>query len=159
MNVNRRRRRTQIRFLEDRPQPTLQATAGSRRALLQAVGTGLATLQTASGEAAPEDSAADTRMFPVELQRVDFDAILTAWIEELLQLSARHGTIFDSFEILQLDLEAECRLTATVEGNRTLPATTAGSVQLAEPSPRVRQTREGFECEVRFRRRDSASMA
>jgi adenine-specific DNA-methyltransferase len=58
--------------------------------------------------------------------------------------------IFDSFDILQLDLEADCKLTAMIEGTLVSPERAQALHSVGSPTPRIRNIAKHMECEIRF---------
>lgn len=135
-------------ILADRADPTVRVQASTWRHLLQGAATALAHLQL--GEAAAEKPAAP-EMLTVELARIDFDAMLEAWLNELLHLGRQHSMVFHAFEILQLDLELDCQLTAMIEGSPVSAATANTLHSVASPTPRIRNIGKRMECEIHFR--------
>lgn len=153
---HRKRRKPQVRVLEDHAHPMLEVAAGSWRGLLEGAAQGLATLLQEPQLARPQEEQAQgnrtpgTQMFPVELHRIDFDAILTAWLDELLHLAYTQRLLPERVEILQLDLEADCKLTATVEGTQQAPAWRPQLASVAAPQPRSKRTSQGLTCRIAF---------
>ena len=127
--------------------PTLKLQADTWRHLLEISAEGMAELLLVNKE---QHSTAETQMFPVELIADDFDALLVDWLEELLLVGKEQSMVFHGIEILQLSFEAQCTLTAMVEGSTALPKDRLLLRRVAPPTPRVRETKEGLRCEVSF---------
>ena len=140
-------------ILADAEHPTVRVQAATWRHLLQASASALAQIEL--GEAAM-DRPISGEMLTVELSRVDFDSLLEAWLNELLHLGRQHSMVFHTFEILQLDLESDCRLTATIEGSPASQDQTHVVHSVARPTPRPRNTGKRIECEIRFQPERSA---
>jgi hypothetical protein len=145
---HRKRSKATYRILADQPEPTIVVLAGSWRRLLEAAAQGVATLLH---QQPTEIEPSSGQMFPIELHRTDFDTMLTAWLDELLHQSGSHHLLPRRFEILQLDLEADCKLTAMIEGV-SMPSDWRPSLHsVVAPLPRTRQTKDGLTCEIHFR--------
>ena len=139
-------------ILAERSKPTVRVQASTWRHLLQGSATALAHLLI--GEEADKPPAS-SEMLSIELHRIDFDAMLEAWLNEILQLGRKHSMVFHAFEILQLDLESECRLTAMIEGSAVSLAQANAIYSVSAPTPRIRNTGKRMECEIHFRTSDS----
>jgi hypothetical protein len=148
--LTRKRKRQQptFRIVADEPEPTIVVSAATWRQLLEGAAQGLSALLQ-SGRAAAEPTSG--QMFPIELHRIDFDTMLTAWLDELLHQSRSHCLLPRRFEILQLDLEADCKLTAMVEGSEMATGWQPDLHSVAAPLPRARRLRDALTCEIRFR--------
>jgi SHS2 domain-containing protein len=147
--MGKRKKQRQATFEIDRngDSPTLQLQADTWRHLLEISAEGMAELLLVNKE---QHSTSETQMFPVELMAVDFDAMLVDWLEEILLLGEKHNMVFHGIEILQLSFEAQCTLTAMVEGATASPSDRLHLRQVARPTPRVRETKEGLRCKVSF---------
>jgi SHS2 domain-containing protein len=135
-------------ILTTAPQARVRVQASTWRHMLEGSARALAHLLL--GEAATQKPRSP-EMFSIELQRIDFDAMLEAWLNEILYLGRKHAMVFHSFTILQLDLESECRLTAAIEGSPATPAQTNAIDSVGNPSARVRHTGDRLQCEIHFR--------
>ena len=147
--MGKRKKQRQATFEIDRKDdsPTLRLQADTWRHLLEISAEGMAELVLVNKE---HRSTSETQMFPLELMAVDFDAMLVDWLEELLLLGEKHNMVFHSVEILQLSFEAQCTLTAMVEGATASSSDRLHLHHVAHPTPRVRETKEGLRCTVSF---------
>ena len=139
-------------IIEGRSSPMVRVQASTWRHLLEVSATALGQLlRSPDASAHPEELPKPSTMLSVELHLIDFDAMLEAWLNELLHLGRRHSMVFTAFEILQLDLEADCKLTAMIEGSQASTELTHRIDSVGSPAPRTRNHGQRIECEIRFR--------
>jgi hypothetical protein len=140
-------------ILADGKAPRVRVRAATWRHLLHGAASAMAQLLREADAAAHPGAlppAAAPAMLSIELHRIDFDAMLVAWLNEILHLGRKHAMIFDSFDILQLDLEADCKLTAMIEGTLVSPERAQALHSVGSPTPRIRNIAKHMECEIRF---------
>ncbi len=147
MAKRKKQRQATFKILENEVTPALQLQADTWRHMLEISAEGMSALLLGSQKQPP---AAATQMFPLELQTIDFDTLLVAWLEELLWLGEQQDMVFHGIEILQLDFEARCTLTAMVEGSKVSSSNRLRLHKVGAPGPRVRETKEGLRCQVFF---------
>ena len=91
-----------------------------------------------------------THMIPVELEAPNYETLLVDWLNELISLSQEQSMIFRNFEVLQLDFEATCRLTAMAEGERRQTSASQPIKAVASSDLRIEQTSRGLTTEIAF---------
>ena len=115
MNRNRRKDRDAATFeiIDDPEGLAVRVRAANWRELLRISATAMFKSSTQREHSGSREAS---YMFPVELESPDYETLLVDWLNELISLSQDRSMIFTDFEVLQLDFEATCRLTAMVEG-------------------------------------------
>jgi SHS2 domain-containing protein len=147
MSKRKKQRQASFEILANEARPALRLQADTWRHLLEISAEGMSALLL--GNKSPDATSA-TQMFPVEILSGDFDALLVDWLEELLRLGKEQDMVFGNIQILQLDLEADCRLTAMVEGPQVSAKDRFQLHKVGRPTPRVRESKEGLSCKVFF---------
>ena len=133
--------------IEDPAGMAIRVRAANWRELLRISATAMFDLSTHQERSGGNEA---TRIIPVELEAPNYETLLVDWLNELISLSQEQSMIFRNFEILQLDFEAMCRLTAMVEGEHTQAPASQGIKTVASSDLKIEETSRGLTTQIAF---------